>query len=123
MRMSGAQDKRHPATAPVWEWLEREEGRSKPRDVRERVAAALAVIDRTFLEWETPREPARFPAVLLVHWPSGPVACCASHGVALSRLGAFMGVHIVCSALPAPDVGFVECVNCQNEGPPEREET
>jgi hypothetical protein len=55
-----------------------------------------------------------YPAVMLVHWPTGPVACCAVHGGQLLGLGRFLGSHVVATALPEP----AACVNCANEGPP-----
>lgn len=53
----------------------------------------------------------KFPATFLVHWPTGPTACCANHARALIRLGQMLGSHI--AATKAPD--DAECMNCINE--------
>lgn len=50
-------------------------------------------------------------AAMLVHWPTGPVACCDEHGAQLVALGDFLGTHIVATTLTEP----AECVNCANE--------
>jgi len=47
----------------------------------------------------------------MVHWPSGPVACCEKHARELIGLGQFMGGHIVATKLTDP----AECANCVNE--------
>lgn len=49
-----------------------------------------------------------FPALVLVHWPSGPVPCCPEHGEELLKLGNFLGSHIVATPITEP----AECVNC-----------
>lgn len=56
----------------------------------------------------------KYPATVLVHWPSGPVATCDEHGLQLVGLGNFLGSHIVATPLTVP----AECVNCVNEGTP-----
>lgn len=55
-----------------------------------------------------------YPATVLVHWPTGPVATCDEHGRQLIGLGQFLGTHVVATVLTEP----AECVNCLNEGPP-----
>lgn len=52
-----------------------------------------------------------YPATRIVHWPTGPVPCCARHAAGLLKLGAFLGGHIVSTALTEP----AECTNCVNE--------
>jgi len=54
---------------------------------------------------------AEHPATCMVHWPSGPVACCEKHARELIGLGQFMGGHIVATKLTDP----AECANCVNE--------
>jgi hypothetical protein len=56
-----------------------------------------------------------YPASMLVHWPTGPVATCDIHGEQLIGVGRFLGTHIVATKLMEP----AECVNCLNEGPPD----
>ena len=51
------------------------------------------------------------PATVVVHWPSGPVACCVPHAEQLVGLGSFLGSHIVTTPLTEP----ANCVNCANE--------
>ena len=52
-----------------------------------------------------------YPAALIVHTPSGPVASCEAHAAKIKALMAFMGAHT--NATPAPE--GAECVNCRNE--------
>jgi hypothetical protein len=52
-----------------------------------------------------------YPATLIVHTPSGPVASCESHAAKIKALMAFMGAHT--NATPAPE--GAECANCRNE--------
>ena len=58
-----------------------------------------------------------YPATMLVHWPTGPVACCDEHSRQLIGLGNFLGSHIVATELTEP----AECVNCVNGVPPDAE--
>ncbi len=52
-----------------------------------------------------------FPAMAVVHWPSGPVNACSRHAGELMALGRFMGTHI---AVTKADDG-AQCSNCINE--------
>ena len=52
-----------------------------------------------------------YPATLIVHTPSGPVAACESHAVKIKSLMEFMGAYT--NATPAPE--GAECANCKNE--------
>jgi hypothetical protein len=52
-----------------------------------------------------------YPATMVVHWATGPVNCCDTHGQQLITLGNFMGTHTVATKLEAP----AECSNCVNE--------
>lgn len=61
-----------------------------------------------------------YPAECIVHWPTGPVACCEKHGEQLIELGNFLGSHIVATKLtPLEAAANLQCVNCLNSGPPE----
>lgn len=53
----------------------------------------------------------KFPATVMVHWPSGPVPACHEHAAQLHALGKFMGGHVVSTTLTEP----AECANCINE--------
>lgn len=61
---------------------------------------------------ETVKEEKVFPAPFLVHWVTGPVACCEKHANALAGLGGFMGSHTPIS--PNFDL-LAQCENCINE--------
>ncbi len=52
-----------------------------------------------------------YPASLTVHWPSGPVNCCASHAEKLVATGNFLGYHVGVTEAPQDSV----CTNCENE--------
>lgn len=56
--------------------------------------------------------PKVFPAPYLVHWATGPVACCESHKNKLIGLGNFMGSHI---AATQNFDDSLQCENCINE--------
>lgn len=56
-------------------------------------------------------------ATQIVHWPSGPVACCDEHAKQLIHLGGFLGAHIVATTYE----GDAECGNCANEKKKESE--
>jgi hypothetical protein len=59
-----------------------------------------------------------FPATRVVHWPSGPVAACDQHSLALLGLARFLGSHVgVTNAQPGE-----ECANCRNEAALDKEE-
>ncbi len=51
------------------------------------------------------------PATHIVHWPTGPTACCDDHARQLIGLGRFLGAHVVATTLAEP----AECANCANE--------
>ena len=53
----------------------------------------------------------KYPASYLVHWPSGPVSCCARHAADLIRLGDVLGSYIVTTKLE----GEAECSICKQE--------
>jgi len=53
----------------------------------------------------------KYPADRIVHWSTGEVPCCEKHGLALIRLGAMLGGHVVATKLLEPK----ECTNCVNE--------
>ncbi len=56
--------------------------------------------------------PKKYPATMIVHWPTGPVACCDKHGAGLMALDRVLGSHhIVATKLTEPK----ECSNCINE--------
>lgn len=71
--------------------------------------AVLAILGK-FFAGEAPTE--NREEKYLVHWPSGPVVCCAEHAEEVVSLGKLLGSHIVVSV--APDGG--ECGNCRSEG-------
>lgn len=52
-----------------------------------------------------------YPAAFTVHWPNGPVHCCAHHRVGLVGLAALLGSHV--GVTLAPD--GAQCSNCINE--------
>lgn len=56
----------------------------------------------------------KYPAVCIVHWPSGPIYCCNLHAHALIHLSRFMGGHTVKTKLTKAD-GKPQCSNCINE--------
>lgn len=53
----------------------------------------------------------KYPATMIVHWPTGPTPCCDDHGQQLISLGNYLGSHIVATQLTEP----AECENCVNE--------
>lgn len=53
----------------------------------------------------------KYPATMIVHWPTGPVPCCDKHGRALVGLGNMLGSHIAITKVETPQ----ECSNCKNE--------
>lgn len=53
----------------------------------------------------------KYPATLVVHWPTGPVDCCEEHGKKLVALGNMLGGH---TAVTEAWEG-AECSNCVNE--------
>ena len=55
----------------------------------------------------------KYPAVMVVHWPTGPVNCCQSHGNALVGLGNMLGSHIAVAVADKE----AQCTNCINENP------
>ena len=52
------------------------------------------------------------PTPYIVHWPSGPVACCTQHTLGWLAVGEAMGCHVSVSHNPSP---FTECVSCEND--------
>lgn len=52
-----------------------------------------------------------FPAAVIVHWPSGPVAACVAHAEKLVGMGKFLGYHVGVT----PCTTLTECSNCVNE--------
>ena len=54
----------------------------------------------------------KFPASLVIYYPSGPVPCCARHAQQLVRVLEIMGHFAVCG----PAVAGAECSNCVSEG-------
>ena len=62
---------------------------------------------------ETQLKPAdiEYPATVLAHWATGPVACCQAHAAGLQKLGSVMGASVPLTALTEP----AECINCRNE--------
>lgn len=60
-----------------------------------------------------PAPPARFPAVKMVHWPTGPVAACDRHANALVNLSSMLGAHVHVALIEPGRV--LECTNCVNE--------
>ena len=54
----------------------------------------------------------KYPAKYLVHWATGPVACCDNHAKQLVGLGKFMGSHI---AVTNNEDNTLQCDNCINE--------
>lgn len=53
----------------------------------------------------------KYPATVVVHWPTGPVDCCERHAEELVALGNFLGVH---TAVTKAEEG-AECSNCVSE--------
>lgn len=53
----------------------------------------------------------KYPATMIVHTPSGPVAACDIHAGKIANLMSFLGAHCAV-ALAAPGA---ECENCVNE--------
>ena len=53
----------------------------------------------------------KYPATMIVHWATGPVNCCDTHGQQLIALGNMLGSHTVATEL----TGIAECSNCVNE--------
>lgn len=53
----------------------------------------------------------KYPASCVVHWPSGPEACCDQHARALIGLGNMLGSHVVATKLETS----TECSHCVNE--------
>ncbi len=54
----------------------------------------------------------KYLATHIVHWPTGPVACCERHAKGLVALSSILGSHI------GVTINFdteLECVNCKNE--------
>ncbi len=52
-----------------------------------------------------------YPATVIVHWPSGPVACCEKHAKSLITISNMLGGHVGVTVLTEP----AECKNCVNE--------
>lgn len=53
----------------------------------------------------------KYPASMIVHWPTGLIACCTKHGNALLGLANMLGSHVVATKL----MDKAECSNCVNE--------
>lgn len=53
----------------------------------------------------------KYPATCIVHWASGPVACCDKHARSLISLGNMLGSHVVATKLEDDR----ECGNCRSE--------
>ncbi len=53
----------------------------------------------------------KYPATCIVHWPTGPVACCPKHAQGLVALSNMLGSHIAVTKLEDK----AECSNCKNE--------
>lgn len=53
----------------------------------------------------------KYPATCIVHWATGPVACCEKHAQQLITLGSVLGSHTVATTLTEPQ----ECSNCVGE--------
>jgi len=53
----------------------------------------------------------KFPATVIVHWPTGPVAACIEHSMQLLGLSRMLGSHVGVSIAPEGN----ECGNCRNE--------
>lgn len=53
----------------------------------------------------------KYPATMVVHWATGPVNCCDTHGQQLIGLVGALGSHVVATKLEKP----AECSNCVNE--------
>ena len=56
--------------------------------------------------------PKVFPALYLVHYPSGPVYCCEDHANKLKEIANIMGFHV---GVEIHIGGNKECANCVNE--------
>lgn len=54
----------------------------------------------------------KYPATCIVHWPSGPVACCERHSEGLVKLANHLGSHVGVQPLFGLEA---ECTNCVNE--------
>ena len=52
-----------------------------------------------------------YPAKVMVHWPSGPIAACGKHASGLKSMGEMLGSHIAITHLEKP----AGCFNCKNE--------
>ena len=53
----------------------------------------------------------QYPAIAMMHWPTGPVPVCRYHGLGLLKLGEYLGTFVVATKLDKP----TECTNCVNE--------
>lgn len=53
----------------------------------------------------------RYPATMVVHTPSGPVAACDIHAGKIATLTSFLGAHC---AIDLAEPG-AQCANCANE--------
>ncbi len=53
----------------------------------------------------------KFQASQIVHWPSGPVACCDKHGRELVAMSSFLGSHVGVTNAEEGD----QCANCLGE--------
>lgn len=54
----------------------------------------------------------KYPAEVIVHWPTGPVSMCKNHAGGLVQIGNVMGSHTVVTELAEND----HCVTCKQEG-------
>lgn len=53
----------------------------------------------------------KYPATVIVHWPSGPLAACDKHANALIGISKILGSHVVATKLEEE----ADCTNCRNE--------
>lgn len=58
------------------------------------------------------KEEVKYPATHIVHWVTGPVACCEDHANQLIGLGQYLGGHVIATV---NSDASVECMNCVNE--------
>lgn len=61
---------RHPATTDVWEWLEKGEGKDRPEEQRDRIAATLNELDGELHKldegWPVPKD--TVPGIPADYW-------------------------------------------------------
>lgn len=53
----------------------------------------------------------QFPAVVMVHTPSGPTPACENHAMKLAKLFHYLGAHVNTTPLESE----MECANCVNQ--------